>query len=106
LGLLGGWFYLFGASSLNLLMRSIALPLLAAGAAFILESGIRGWFMEVTWPGLVALGGLFAGITGFLVLGADWVLGDDSPSRQLLEKIRGSEKLQRMLSCIPARRTR
>jgi O-antigen/teichoic acid export membrane protein len=106
LGLLFGWFYLFGASSIKGLMRSVALPILAAGIAFVLESGIRGRFTEVGWPGLFALGGLFAGMTGLFVLGADWILKGDSPSRQLLVRIGESDKLRRLFTCIPARRIR
>jgi O-antigen/teichoic acid export membrane protein len=106
LGLLFGWFYLFGASSLKGLIRSVALPILAAGIAFVLESGIRGRFTEVGWPGLFALGGLFAGMTGLIVFGADWILKGDSPSRQLLVRIGESDKLRRLFTCIPARRIR
>jgi O-antigen/teichoic acid export membrane protein len=95
LGLLHGWFYVFGRSALLGLIRLVLLPLIVAGAAFAIEYAIRAHFFgQLTWVGLVLLGGLFTGITGVLVLGADWILGGaDSPSKQLLRRVRESNRL-------------
>lgn len=104
LGLLCGWFYLFGKSSMANLLRSVGMPLLMAGVAFTLEGVIRAKFTEVNWFGLFALGGLFAGITALLVFYADWVLGGDSPSKQFLKRMGESDKLRQFLSYNPVRR--
>lgn len=106
LGLLCGWFYIFGRSSVTGLMRSVGLPLLLAGVAFTLESAIRGRFTGVNWFGLFTLGGLFVGITTLLVIGADWILGGDSPSKRFFERIGESDKIRLLLNYIPARWTR
>jgi O-antigen/teichoic acid export membrane protein len=106
LGLLCGWFYIFGRSSMSGLMRSVGMPLLLAGVAFALESAIRGRFPEVNWIGLFTLGGLFVGITTLLVIGVDWVIGGDSPSKRLFERIGESDKVRQLLSYIPAWRVR
>jgi O-antigen/teichoic acid export membrane protein len=106
LGLLCGWFYLFGKSSTASLLRSVGMPLLMGGVAFILEIVIRARFAEVNWFGLIVLGGLFAGITALLVLCVDWVLGGDPPSKQFFERIRESDKLRELISHIPGRQIR
>jgi O-antigen/teichoic acid export membrane protein len=105
-GLLFGWFYVFGRSSLRGLARSIGLPLLLAGVAFMVVSSIRGIFSEVDWFGLFALGGLFVGITAILVFGVDRALGGDSPSKRFLDRVGESEILRRLLNHIPAWRVR
>ena len=106
LGLLCGWFYIFGRSSVTGLMRSVGMPLVLAGVAFTLESGIRGRFTGVNWIGLFTLGGLFVGITTLLVIGVDWVLGGDSPSKRVFERIGESDKVRQLLSYIPGWRVR
>jgi len=106
LGLLFGWFYMFGGSSLRGLARSVCLPLLLAGVAFMAATSIRGRFSGVDWFGLFALGGLFVGITTLLVFGVDRVLGGDSLSKRFLDRIWESEKLRLLLSRIPAWRVR
>lgn len=104
LGLLAGWFYMFGTSSMRPLMRSVVAPLVLGGVAFLLERAIHGWFVEVGWSGLISLGVLFAGLTALIVFGADLVLGGDSPSKKLLERIVGSGKLEPVFRYFRARR--
>jgi len=86
-GLFYGWYFMFGSSSVIPLVRVVGLPLLLAGGAFAFGTAFRGWFNEVNWFGLFGLGGLFAGSIGLILFGIDWVLGGESPSKQLLERI-------------------
>ena len=104
LGLLCGWHYLFGSSSMSRLLRTVGMPVLLAAIAFALQNAIRGWFAEVTWVGLFALGGLFAGLTALLVFGADWVLGGDSQSKHMLGRIEKSDKFRSLIRCLRAGR--
>ncbi|MEW6681754.1 MAG: oligosaccharide flippase family protein [Nitrospirota bacterium] len=85
-GLLWGWFRIFGGRSIILLTRTVGVPLLLAGAVFTAQVAIRGHFGEVGWLGLFVLGGVFAGLTGLLVIGADLLFGGDSLSRRVLER--------------------
>jgi len=94
LGVLVGWFYLFGTSSILSLMRFVGLPLLLAGISFILLSIIRSGFNELTWYGLFGLGGLFFGLTGLLVVGTDLVFGGESPVKEILDRFRNSSRLK------------
>jgi O-antigen/teichoic acid export membrane protein len=103
IGMMSGWQSVFRKSSMLSLMRSVGLPLLLGGVAFILENAIRGWFVEVTWVGLFGLGGLFAGITALLILGADRIIGGDSPSKQFLESIGGSDKVRQFRTYVLSR---
>ena len=105
-GLFYGFYFMFGSSSVIPLMRFVGLPLLLAGVAFTFGIAIRGWFHEVNWFGLFALGGLFAGSIGLLLFGIDWVLGGESPSKQLLERIhsvRQIDALRRRINLLKAR---
>ena len=106
LGLLCGWFYIFGRSSVASLMRAIVLPLTLAAVAFVLENAIRVGVHEVNWIGLFMLGGLFAGMTALLVLGADWIIGGDSPSRRLCDRIGESERFRQLARYLPAWKAR
>lgn len=106
-GLLHGWFHMFGPSSVRSLMRLVGLPLLMAGIAFWIEQIIRGWFGGVNWFGLFGLGGLFTALTALLILAADWAAGGaDAPSKQFLEKIGKSEKLDFVFRFLPLGRAR
>lgn len=93
LGLFYGWFKIFKASSVAPLVRLVILPLVLSGVAFLVGNSVRGWFSEVTWFGLFALGGFLAGFTAALLLGTDLVLGGDSPSKQFLKRIGQARKL-------------
>lgn len=104
LGLLYGWFYMFGASSIVSLMRFVGFPLLWGGIAFALESAVRSMFPELTWLKLFMLGGLFAGLTALFVLGADWILGGDSPSKVFWDRISKSSKLDPLFRYFRVRR--
>jgi O-antigen/teichoic acid export membrane protein len=106
LGMLYGWFYIFGKSSMGSLLRSVGLPLLLGGVALSLEMAIRGRLTEVNWVELFALGGLFLGMTALLILGMDRIIGGNSLSKQLLERICGSDKVRQLLSYIPVWRVR
>jgi O-antigen/teichoic acid export membrane protein len=106
IGMLFGWYYIFGKSSMTTLMRSVGLPLLLAGAAFTLGMAIRGLFTQVNWFGLFALGGLLVGLTALLVLAADCALGGNSLSKQFLERIGGSKKVRQLQTYMPSRRVR
>jgi len=96
LGVMAGWLYLFGSSAVMALMRSVGLPLLLGAGAFMIEQGIRNYFIGMNWFELIALGGLFAALTGLLVFGVDWLLGGDSFSRKFFEQIARSEKVARL----------
>ena len=105
-GLFYGWYFMFGSSSLISLMRVVGLPLLLAGGAFTFGTAFRGWINEVNWFGLFAYGGLFAGSLGLLLFSIDWILGGESPSRHLLERIysvRQFDSLRRRIILLKAR---
>jgi O-antigen/teichoic acid export membrane protein len=104
LGVVVGWFYMFGSSSVVPLIRSVGLPMVMGGIAFAAEIAIKRWAGELSWVGLFTLGGLFAGLTGLLVIGADWVLGGESPSKVLLERIGKSSKVDAFLGYLRAKR--
>jgi O-antigen/teichoic acid export membrane protein len=104
LGVVIGWFYMFGSSSIIPLIRSVGLPVLMGGIAFAAESFIRNWAADLSWVGLFAFGGFFAGLAGLLVLGVDWVLGGDSPSKALLKRIGESNKVNALLGYIHAKK--
>jgi O-antigen/teichoic acid export membrane protein len=94
-GVVHCWYHMFGRSSHAGLLRLLVLPLTMGALAFGLSIGIRMQFAEIGWPGLFILGGLFTALTAALVGGADWLLGgDDAPSKQFLEKVGKSERVE------------
>ncbi len=106
-GTLHGWFHMFGRSSLSGLMRLIGVPLLMSGIAYAVSYTIRGYCAEPNWLGLFALGGLYVGLTGVLIFGADWALGgSDAPSKQFLKKMWRSPKVVFIFRFLPLKRAR
>jgi O-antigen/teichoic acid export membrane protein len=105
LGLLGGWFYLFGASSWVSLIRAVGVPLLLAVLAFTIQCGIRSFFSDINWLGLFVLGGAFAGLTGLLIFGLDLLFGGDSFSGQVLKRLQESGKIGPLFRYLSAKRT-
>lgn len=102
LGVVHGWVHMFGRASLGGLMRVLVLPGVLGGVVYIIGHTVRGYFGELTWVGLFALGGSFAALTGTLAFGGDWMLGgDDAPSKQFLEKIGKSNKVLFLLRRLP-----
>lgn len=107
LGLLHGWLHLFGRASMGSIMRLLVLPCLLAGGTYVIEQKILDYFPEPSWFGLFNLGALFFGLTGFMVFGADWLLGgSDAPSRQFLVKLGKSERLAPVFRLFPWKRAR
>jgi hypothetical protein len=48
----------------------------------------------LNWAGLFTLGAVYAGLTVFLVFGADWIFGGEhAPSRQFLAQVGKSNKV-------------
>jgi O-antigen/teichoic acid export membrane protein len=87
LGVLVGWCYMFGVSSVMPLIRWVIMPCVLAAGALAVEIVIRSWFGNLNWFGLLAFGGLFVGLTGVLVLGAEGSLGgQESPLKQVWER--------------------
>jgi O-antigen/teichoic acid export membrane protein len=105
LGLLLGWLYLFGLSSMPSLIRSAGLPLVLAGVALGLQWFIRGWFGGLTWFGLIGLGASFAALTALGIFGVDFVLGGKSPSRYLLERLGRSSRVSALRRFLPVARS-
>jgi O-antigen/teichoic acid export membrane protein len=94
IGLLHGWFYVFGRGSVGGLIRSVGLPWALASVAFVIEHAVRDCFAEITWFELLTLGGSFSALIGLLIVGADLALGGvDAPSKRFLEKVKKSNKL-------------
>ena len=93
-GVVDGWYYMFGRSSMSGLMRLIGLPLLIAGLVFGLTFAVRSWVGEVGWLQLFGLGTVFAIVTGVSIIGTDWAIGGvDAPSRQFIDKISSSKRM-------------
>jgi O-antigen/teichoic acid export membrane protein len=91
-GLLWGWFALFGVRPLAPLCRAVGVPLILAVVAFAVQSAIRTGVGEVNWIGLITLGGLFAMVTGAVLLVVDRLLGTDSLMRDLIERLSTSKQ--------------
>lgn len=104
-GLLSSWVYILGRSDMARLLRWVGVPLLMGYVAYVMEASLRGSFSEVTWFGFFGLGALFASITALLIIGADWVLGGSSPSKQCIERIGKSNKFRNLARYLPARKT-
>ena len=102
MGALIGWFYLFGRSSLLALMRYVGMPLLLAGVSFTIESVIRGCFIKVNWLTLSGLGILFAALTLVILVGGDRIIGGESPSKELLERIGKIKRIDKILRYVKA----
>lgn len=98
IGVIGGWMYMFRSSSFVPLARSVGLPVAMGGLASAVEFAIRGMFPDLTWFTLFFLGGLFVVITMLFVLGADWALGGDSPSKALWNRLGESAKVNALMS--------
>ena len=92
-GLLWGWLSLFGRRSMVPLMRAVGVPLLLAAIAFTLQMAIRGHFGALSWPGLIVLGATFAASMCGLVFAADLVLGGESFSQQVSERLSRSSQI-------------
>jgi O-antigen/teichoic acid export membrane protein len=93
-GVVDGWYYMFGRSSTRGLMRLVGLPLLMAAVAAGVMFGVRSWFESVGWLMLFALAACFTMTAVGLIFGADWAVGGpDAPSRQFVDKIGNSKRL-------------
>ena len=92
-GLSIGWFRVFGTRPLRPFARAVITPLLVSVVVFTLQRYARSYFGEVNWPGLIALGGTFAGATCGLVLAIDRILGGDSVSRQTLARVLAMQRV-------------
>jgi O-antigen/teichoic acid export membrane protein len=86
-GLFGGWFYLFGRQSFNLLLRAAALPLVIGAGMAVVQMAFRARWGEMGWTVLFIIGGVFACVNAIALLAADRALGGDSPAEQLLERV-------------------
>jgi O-antigen/teichoic acid export membrane protein len=100
-GLVCGWLYAFGRSSLAALARSAAVPVLLGGIVYAAEGMLRGEIGELTWFGLFGVGGMFACLTALLVLGVDMLIGGEAPSRKLLQRIGASSKFDTIVRRLP-----
>jgi hypothetical protein len=89
-GLLAGWLQLFGAPSMRRFLRAVGLPLLLAAIAFGLQMTVRSRVGELDWAGLFALGTAFSVSTCVLVVVTDWLLGGESLSKQVAERLSSS----------------
>jgi len=109
-GVLAGGFYAFGRSSLPALLRTVALPLLGGLISCLLVLFARSCVSDPNWLGLFALGATSALVTALLLFVLDLLVGgSDAPSKQLLQKMGESRKVNRILRLLPpkmVRRTR
>lgn len=106
LGLVAGFLFVFGMPCLRGLLRTVGVPLVLGTASLFLEQVIRGCFLDISWVGLFALGGSFAGLVGVMLFGADLLLGGESPSRKLLERLSESSRFKPLIRYVPIVRGR
>jgi hypothetical protein len=67
-------------------------------AAFLVQHKIHQQIPADSWVSLFVLGGLFAGATTLLVVGADWALGGaDAPSQQFVKRLASSRRIAPLL---------
>lgn len=91
-GLVVGWARLYGAASLLSLVRIAVAPLVLGCILGLVELGIRRWWGEPGWFGLLLLGTSFAGVGALVVFSMDLALGHDSPAGQVLAGLLGQER--------------
>lgn len=92
-GLLFGWLWLYGRGSLASLARVAGLPLVLGGGLIFVQSGLRAWWGEPGWIGLISLGSAFAAIGALTLVAADRLLGGASPAGLVIARIVGSSRV-------------
>jgi hypothetical protein len=65
---------------------------LGAGLA-VAQAAVRAWWGEPGWVGLCVMGAGFAAVGAVVVVGADRLLGGDSPARAMIDKFLASGKV-------------
>jgi O-antigen/teichoic acid export membrane protein len=91
-GLVHGWLWLFGRGSLPQLIRVAGLPLVVGSGLLCVQLGLRAWWGEPGWIGLVLMGAAFAAMGAIVLIGCDILLGGASPARLVLERVLGSSR--------------
>lgn len=91
-GLVHGWLWLYGRGSLPHLMRVAGLPLVIGSGLLYVQLGLRTWWGEPGWIGLVLMGAIFAAMGAVVLVGCDLLLGGASPARLVLERALGSSR--------------
>jgi O-antigen/teichoic acid export membrane protein len=92
-GLAHGWLWLYGRGSLASLARVAGLPLLLGAGLAVAQAAVRAWWGEPGWFGLCVMGAGFATVGAAVVVGADRLLGGDSPARAMIDKFLASGKV-------------
>lgn len=96
-GLTVGWLQWCGRGSLRLLWRVSGLPLAIGCALGGGEYALWNWLGSSGWPGLFLAGGTFASVNALVLLGADRLMGGDSPSGRALRRVLQSERIASLL---------
>jgi O-antigen/teichoic acid export membrane protein len=101
-GIYFGWLRIFETRNLLPLLRVLLLPLVVAALSFVAQTAVRNGFGEIGWASLFALGGSFAAGTAAVLLGLDWLAGEDSFAKQSMARIFKSGRFATLLRFIPA----
>lgn len=92
-GLAHHWLWLYGRGSLRTLARVAGLPLATGCGLVFAQMGLRSWWGEPGWIGLILLGGAFAAAGSLILVGCDLLLGGTSPAGLVLARVLGSERV-------------
>jgi O-antigen/teichoic acid export membrane protein len=93
-GLLFGWIWLYGRSSLGALARVAGLPLVLGGCLVLLQSALRSWWGEPGWISLFVMGAAFAAFGALVVVTVDRLLGGASPAGLVIARFLDSGRVK------------
>jgi O-antigen/teichoic acid export membrane protein len=92
-GLFFGWIWLYGRGALGSLGRMAGLPLAVGGALVFVQTGLRAWWGEPGWVGLIVMGSAFATSGMALLFATDRLLGGTSPAGLVIGRILDSRRV-------------
>jgi hypothetical protein len=85
-GLVHGWYWLYGRRSLGDLARVAGLPLLVAACLTALQAILRSWWGEPGWVGLFSMGAAFAALGALTLVVVEQLQGGNSPAKLVIAK--------------------
>ena len=91
-GLVHGWYWLYGRRSLGGLARVAGLPLLVSGCLTIIHATLRSWWGEPGWIGLFTMGAAFAAIGVLALVAVEHLLPGSSPAKLVVAKVFDSRR--------------